>query len=81
MFVRVYLKGERFIQSEEKLTCYLLTDKWILAQKLRIPKVQDTICKTDETQEERGQKCGHFAASQNWEQSTRLRSYRDKVWS
>jgi hypothetical protein len=28
-------------------------DKWILAQKLRIPNIQDTICKTHETQEER----------------------------
>jgi hypothetical protein len=40
---------------------YVLTDKWILAQKLRIPKIQDTICKTHETQEERRPKCGHFA--------------------
>jgi hypothetical protein len=39
------------------------TDKWILAQKLRIPKKQDTICKTHETQEERRPKCGHFAPS------------------
>ena len=29
---------------------YALIDKWILAQKLRIPKIQDTICKTYETQ-------------------------------
>jgi hypothetical protein len=27
----------------------------ILAQKLRIPKIQDTICKTHETQEEKDQ--------------------------
>jgi hypothetical protein len=25
--------------------------------------------------------CGHFAPSYNWEQNTRGRSYRDKVWS
>jgi hypothetical protein len=40
-----------------------LTDEWILAQKLRMPKIQDTICKTHETQEERRPKCGHFAPS------------------
>jgi hypothetical protein len=40
-----------------------LTDKWILAQKLRIPKIKDTICKTHETQEERRPKCGHYAPS------------------
>ena len=34
-------------------------------QKLRILKIQDTICKTNETQEERRPrpKCGHFAPS------------------
>ena len=47
----------------KELTCYVLTDKWILAQKLRIPKIQDTICKTHETQEEGRPKCGHFAPS------------------
>jgi hypothetical protein len=26
----------------KELTLYVLTDKWILAQKLRIPKIQDT---------------------------------------
>jgi hypothetical protein len=31
---------------------YVPTDKWILAQKLRIAKIQDTIGKTHETQEE-----------------------------
>jgi hypothetical protein len=41
----------------------ILTDKWILAQKHRIPKIKDTICKTHETQEERRPKCGHFAPS------------------
>jgi hypothetical protein len=34
-----------------------------LAQKLRIPKIQDTICKTPETEEEQKPKCGHFAPS------------------
>jgi hypothetical protein len=53
----------------------------VIAQKLRIPKIQDTICKTHETQEERRPKCGHFAPSQNWEQNTHGRSYRDGVWS
>jgi hypothetical protein len=38
-------------------------NKWILAQKLRIPKIQDTIGKAHETQEERRPKCGHFAPS------------------
>ena len=28
---------------------------------LRISKIQDTICKTHETQEEKRPKCGHFA--------------------
>jgi hypothetical protein len=41
----------------------VLTEKWILAQKLRIPKIQDTIGKTHETQEEQRPKCGHFAPS------------------
>jgi hypothetical protein len=36
---------------------------WILAQKLRIPKIQDKICKTHETQEEQRPKCGQFAPS------------------
>jgi hypothetical protein len=35
----------------------------ILAQKLRIHKIQDTICKTHETQEEQRPKCGHFSLS------------------
>jgi hypothetical protein len=39
----------------KELTQYALTDKWILAQKLKIPKIEDTICKTHETQEERRQ--------------------------
>jgi sortase (surface protein transpeptidase) len=34
-----------------------------LFQKLRIPKIQDTICKTHETQEELRPKCGHSAPS------------------
>jgi hypothetical protein len=38
-------------------------DLVLLAQKLRIPEIQDTICKTHETQEERRPKCGHFAPS------------------
>jgi hypothetical protein len=42
---------------------------WILAQKLRIPKIQDTICKTHTTQEKRRPKCGHFAHSSNCEQN------------
>ena len=47
----------------KELTWYVLTDKWILAQKFRIPKIQDTICKTHETQEEQRPNCGHFAPS------------------
>ncbi|MEM5709708.1 hypothetical protein, partial [Elizabethkingia meningoseptica] len=39
-------------QSQRNSQKYVLTDKWIIAQKLRIPKIQDTICKTHETQEE-----------------------------
>jgi hypothetical protein len=35
----------------------------LIAQKLRIPTMQDTICKTHETQEEQRPKCGHFAPS------------------
>jgi hypothetical protein len=46
----------------KELTLYVLT-KWILTQKLRIPKIQDTIYKTHETQEEWIPKCGHFAPS------------------
>ena len=29
-------------QSQKEHTWYILTDKWILAQKLRIPKIQFT---------------------------------------
>jgi hypothetical protein len=47
----------------KELKWYVLTDKWILAQKLSIPKIYDTICKTHETEEERRPKCGHFAPS------------------
>jgi hypothetical protein len=45
----------------KELTWYVLTDKWILAQKLRIPKIQ--FAKQQETQEEQRPKCGHFAPS------------------
>jgi hypothetical protein len=47
-------------QSHNKTHGYALTDKWILAQKLRIP---DTIFKTHETQEEGIPKCGCFIPS------------------
>jgi hypothetical protein len=47
----------------KELKWYVLTDKWILAQKLRIPMIWVTICKTHETQKERRPKCGHFALS------------------
>jgi len=30
------------IQSQESHTWYVLTDKWILSQKLRLPKIQST---------------------------------------
>jgi hypothetical protein len=65
----------------KELTWYVFTDKWILAQKLRIPKIQDKICQTHETQEEWRPKCGHFAPSYNSEQNTHERSYRDKATS
>jgi len=29
-------------QSQKTHTCYALTDKWILAQKLELPKIQST---------------------------------------
>jgi hypothetical protein len=35
---------EGIILSEVTQSQYILTDKWILAQKLRILKIQDTIC-------------------------------------
>jgi hypothetical protein len=35
----------------KELIQYVLTDKWVLVQKLRIPKISDTICKTQETPE------------------------------
>jgi hypothetical protein len=39
------------IQSQKNShDMYVLIDKWILAQKLKIPKIQDPICKTHETQ-------------------------------
>jgi hypothetical protein len=47
----------------KQLTRYVFTYKWILAQKFRIPKIQDTICKTHETQEEQTPKCGYLAPS------------------
>ena len=43
----------------KELSQYVLSDKWILVQKLRISKIQDAICKIHETQEERRPKCGH----------------------
>ena len=56
-FLCKWMDLEGIILSEvnpttKELTQYVLTDKWILAQKLRILKIQDTICKTQETQEE-----------------------------
>jgi hypothetical protein len=33
----------------------------MLAQKLRIPKIQDTICETHEAWEERRPRCGYLA--------------------
>ena len=55
--------ADKLGRKKSQLKSVLLTDKWILAQKLRIPKIQDTICKSHETQEERRPKCGHFAPS------------------
>ena len=40
---------------------------------------QDTICKTYETQEEGGPKCGYFNSSQKGEQNAHGKNYRDKV--
>jgi hypothetical protein len=60
----------------KELTWYALADKWILAQKLRIPKIQFAKHK-----EEVRPKCGYFIPPQNGEQNTHVRSYRDKVWS
>ena len=40
-FLAKWMDLEGIILSE--LTQYVLTDKWILAQKLRIPKIKDTI--------------------------------------
>jgi hypothetical protein len=51
------------VTQSQKNSHDVLTDKWILAQKLRIPKIKDTICKTHEIQEEQRSKCGHFASS------------------
>ena len=57
------LEGIILSDVTKELPQYVLTDKLILAQKLRIPKIQDTVCKTHETPEEQRPKCGHFAPS------------------
>jgi hypothetical protein len=66
-FLGKWMDLEGIILSEvtqtQKNSHDMYSDKWILAQKLRIPKIQDTICKTHETQEERRPKCGHFVPS------------------
>jgi hypothetical protein len=54
---------ERGNPITKELSQYVLTGTWVVVQKLRIPKIQDTICKTHETKEEQRLKCGHFALS------------------
>jgi hypothetical protein len=62
-FLGKWIDLEGIILNEVTQSQYVLTDKWILSQKLRLPKIQDTICKTHETQEEQRPKCGHFVPS------------------
>jgi hypothetical protein len=38
-FLGKWMDLEGIILSEKELAQYVLTDKWILAQKLRIPKI------------------------------------------
>ena len=67
-FVRIlgkWIKLESILcevtQSEKKHTWYVLTDMWILAQKLRIPKVQFT--NHMKRNKEGRPKCGYFHPS------------------
>ena len=59
-------------------TGYALTDKWVLAQKLRISKIQFAKHKKIKKKEDQ-----HVDTSflPRIEQNTHGRSYRDKVWS
>jgi hypothetical protein len=43
--------------------------------------IQDTICKTHETQEEERPKCGHFNPSYKGEQNNQGMNYRGKIQS
>ena len=63
-FLGKWLDLEGIIPSEATQSQKNSSDMYsLIAQKLRIPTMQDTICKTHETQEEQRPKCGHFAPS------------------
>ena len=60
-------------------TWNILTDMWILAQKLGIPKIQFiNHMKLKKKEDHSLDTSIHF---RRWEQNTHGRSYRDKVWS
>jgi hypothetical protein len=82
-FFSKWMDLEDFILSGNPVTkehtLYVLTDKWILAQKLRIPKIQFTNdMKLKKKEEHSVDTSIHLRRG---EQNTHGRSYRDKVWS
>jgi hypothetical protein len=70
---------EDIILNEVTQSQKALTDKWILSQKLRIPKIQFTNdMKLKKKEDHSVDTSIHFRRE---EQNTHGRSYRDKVWS
>ena len=61
-----------------ELTWYALTDKWMLAQKLRLPKIQ--FAKHMKLKKKEDQSVVTSILLRMGEQNTHGRSYRDKVW-
>jgi hypothetical protein len=68
----------RYLVTKEH-TWYALTDKWVLAEKLRIPKIQFT--DHIKLKKKEDQRCGCFSLSWKGKQNTHSRKYGDKVWS
>jgi hypothetical protein len=65
----------------KEVTWYALTDKWILAQKHRIPKIQFAKHKKIKKKEDQSVETLFLLRIGEKNILTHGRSYRDKVWS
>ena len=60
-------------------TWYVLSDKWVLTEKLRIPKIQFTVHIKVKKKEDQSVGASVFLGRGN--KNTHSRKYGDKVWS